>query len=127
MQLDLTDEQAAALLALPNRKIENDRYPLSPRIQTLRAILMKLRPAVIGVADEIRAGSPADDARQCRGGSRAVHGVVQSMRLPQRTRPRRAGARWYGPETPVPEWRARLVCSQCGCRDVDMVVTGAPR
>ena len=28
-------------------------------------------------------------------------------------------ARWYGPETPVPEWRGRLVCSQCGSRNVD--------
>jgi len=36
-------------------------------------------------------------------------------------------ARWYGPETPVPDWRARLVCSQCGSRDVDMVVTGRRR
>jgi hypothetical protein len=27
-------------------------------------------------------------------------------------------ARWYGPETPVPEWRRRLVCSQCGSRNV---------
>jgi len=36
-------------------------------------------------------------------------------------------ARRYGPETPVPDWRARLVCSQCGSRDVDMVVTGQRR
>jgi len=36
-------------------------------------------------------------------------------------------ARWYGPETPVPDWRARLVCSQCGSRNVDMVVTGQRR
>jgi len=33
-------------------------------------------------------------------------------------------ARWYGPETSVPEWRRRLVCSRCGSRSVDMVVTG---
>jgi Zn finger protein HypA/HybF involved in hydrogenase expression len=33
-------------------------------------------------------------------------------------------ARRYGPETPVPEWRKRLICSQCGSHDVDMVVTG---
>jgi len=33
-------------------------------------------------------------------------------------------ARWYRPETPVPDWRARLVCSQCGSRNLDMVVTG---
>jgi hypothetical protein len=36
-------------------------------------------------------------------------------------------ARWYGPETPVPEWRRRLVCSNCGSRcNVDMVVSGTP-
>ena len=35
--------------------------------------------------------------------------------------------RWYGPETPVPEWRRRLVFSQCGSRNVDMVVTGTKR
>ena len=36
-------------------------------------------------------------------------------------------ARWYGPETPVPEWHRRLVCSKCGSRNVDMVVTGTRR
>ena len=29
----------------------------------------------------------------------------------------------HGAETPVPEWRERLVCSACGSRDVDMVVS----
>ena len=43
MQLDLTDEEAFALLKLLTEKIENDRYPLSPRIQMLRGILAKLR------------------------------------------------------------------------------------
>jgi hypothetical protein len=42
MQLDLTDEEAAALLRLLNRAIEDDRYPLSPRIRTLRHIRAKL-------------------------------------------------------------------------------------
>ena len=36
-------------------------------------------------------------------------------------------ARWYGAETTVPNWRRRLVCSRCGSRDVDMVVTGTER
>jgi hypothetical protein len=33
----------------------------------------------------------------------------------------------YGAETtvPVPEWQERLVCSQCGSREIDMVVTGS--
>jgi hypothetical protein len=32
MRLDLTDEEAAALLSLLNRVIADNRYPLSPRI-----------------------------------------------------------------------------------------------
>jgi hypothetical protein len=30
----------------------------------------------------------------------------------------------YGAETPVLDWRQRLVCSQCGGRKIDMVLTG---
>jgi DNA-directed RNA polymerase subunit RPC12/RpoP len=33
----------------------------------------------------------------------------------------------HGAETTVPDWRARLVCSRCGSRRVDMVVTGTDR
>jgi hypothetical protein len=33
----------------------------------------------------------------------------------------------YGAETPVLDWRDRLVCSQCGEHQVDMVVTGERR
>jgi hypothetical protein len=36
-------------------------------------------------------------------------------------------AQRYRAETTVPEWRERLVCSHCGSRDVDMVVTGTVR
>jgi hypothetical protein len=47
MQLELTDEQAAALIRELDRIINDDRYPLSPRIVTLKAILNKLRPEPI--------------------------------------------------------------------------------
>ena len=30
----------------------------------------------------------------------------------------------YGAEMAVPDWHARLVCSHCGSRRVDMVVSG---
>jgi hypothetical protein len=30
----------------------------------------------------------------------------------------------FGAETTVPDWQARLVCSHCGSRAVNMVVTG---
>jgi hypothetical protein len=33
-------------------------------------------------------------------------------------------ARRYGAETSVLEWRDKLVCSRCGSRHVDMVVSG---
>jgi anti-sigma factor RsiW len=36
-------------------------------------------------------------------------------------------AQRYGAETPVLAWHARLVCSQCGGRGVDMMVTGERR
>jgi hypothetical protein len=36
-------------------------------------------------------------------------------------------AQRFGAETTVPEWRDRLVCSQCGSRNVDIVVTGTER
>ena len=35
-----------------------------------------------------------------------------------------AMAERYGTATTVPEWRERLRCSQCGGRNIDMVVTG---
>jgi hypothetical protein len=44
MHLDLTDQEAAAALTQEHNIIENDRYPFSPRIRTLRGILAKLRP-----------------------------------------------------------------------------------
>jgi hypothetical protein len=45
--LDLTDEETDALARLLSRTIDDDRYPLSPRIQTLKAIVAKIRPEPI--------------------------------------------------------------------------------
>ena len=44
MTLDLTDDETTALAQELHDIVENDRYPFSPRIRTLRAILAKLRP-----------------------------------------------------------------------------------
>jgi hypothetical protein len=44
MTLDLTDEETAALERLLGETINADRYPLSLRILTLKAILAKIRP-----------------------------------------------------------------------------------
>jgi hypothetical protein len=44
MHLDLTDDETAALAQELHDIVESDRYPFSPRIRTLRAILGNLRP-----------------------------------------------------------------------------------
>jgi hypothetical protein len=44
MMLDLTDEETDALASLLSRTIDSDRYPLSPRVQSLKGILAKIRP-----------------------------------------------------------------------------------
>jgi hypothetical protein len=42
--LELSDDEAAALIKELHDTIHNDRYPFSERIRTLRGILAKLRP-----------------------------------------------------------------------------------
>jgi len=44
MHLDLTDDETAALTQELHDIVESDRYPFSPRIRTLRAILAELDP-----------------------------------------------------------------------------------
>jgi hypothetical protein len=46
MTPDLTDDDKAALIELLRETIEGDRFPLSPRIKRLKAVLAKFdRPA----------------------------------------------------------------------------------
>jgi hypothetical protein len=33
----------------------------------------------------------------------------------------------YGAQTAILKWRERLVCSRCGSRNIDMLVTGTER
>jgi hypothetical protein len=40
----LADDEKVALRALLRRTIDDDRYPLSPRIRVLKGILAKLEP-----------------------------------------------------------------------------------
>jgi len=44
MPLDLNDEEAETLVRLLTKAIDEDRYPLSPRVRVLKEILGKLRP-----------------------------------------------------------------------------------
>jgi hypothetical protein len=44
MMLDLTEEENDALARLLRQTIDDDRFPLSPRVQMLKSILAKIRP-----------------------------------------------------------------------------------
>jgi hypothetical protein len=44
MTLDPTDDEALVLAQLLRRTIDDDRYPMSPRLAPLKAILGKLDP-----------------------------------------------------------------------------------
>lgn len=43
--LDLSDDEAAALIKELHTITDSDRYPFSERIRTLRAVLAKLGPS----------------------------------------------------------------------------------
>jgi hypothetical protein len=47
MNLGLSDQETAALTQELHDIVESDRYPFSPRIRTLRTILVKLRPEAV--------------------------------------------------------------------------------
>jgi hypothetical protein len=98
---DLTDEETAALARLLSDTINGDRFPLSPRVQVLKAILTKIQPEPPreplpplknyapprattarrrrrAASVEIRTGS-ANDPGQRRCCARSPHRVVQGL------------------------------------------------
>jgi len=44
LPLDLTDDEHAEIVRLLRATIEADRFPLSPRVRRLKAVLAKLAP-----------------------------------------------------------------------------------
>ena len=42
---DLTEDEAETLIRLVRRAIDDDRYPMAPRLDPLKAILAKLEPS----------------------------------------------------------------------------------
>lgn len=72
MHLDLTEEETFGLLNLLTETIENDRYPLSPRIRTLRSILAKFGPMAPAPPPPARPPTPEerDPSRRPRSRSR---------------------------------------------------------
>jgi hypothetical protein len=66
MQPDLSDEETAALTQELHDIVENDRYPFSPRIRTLRAILAKLRPEPVRAPLSPQVHAPVRATRAAR-------------------------------------------------------------
>jgi hypothetical protein len=62
MTLDLDPEEKLALAAELKRTISEDRYPPSPRVQTLKAILAKLEPPTVA-AEPLPTSKPRDRPR----------------------------------------------------------------
>jgi hypothetical protein len=47
MPRDLTDDDKAILIELLRETIERDRFPLSPKVKRLKAILAKFAPPAV--------------------------------------------------------------------------------
>jgi hypothetical protein len=50
MNLELDDDERAALVELITAEVKATRYPLSPRLRPLRSILAKLGPEIMPAA-----------------------------------------------------------------------------
>jgi hypothetical protein len=61
--VDLTDEEYAAVTAAVRRTIDEDRYPLSPRLNPLKSALEKLDPASASKPKEPRPPLPEAPTR----------------------------------------------------------------
>jgi len=64
--LPLSADEKLALTAALKRSIDEDRYPLSPRVQTLTAILARLQPAPAPLPPRRFYGPPRHTAAQRR-------------------------------------------------------------
>jgi hypothetical protein len=75
MTPDLSDEKTAGLTRLLSDTIDSDRFPLSPRIQTLKAILAKLRAEPVR---EATVSGKALRATASQGGPKAARRALKS-------------------------------------------------
>jgi len=87
MNLELSDVQAEGLIRELHNIIQNDRYPLSPRIVALKEILGMLRPEPERETlppqhhyETPSMGRYSDDSRGCGGGQRPSEAVLISPR-----------------------------------------------
>ena len=87
VRLDLTDEETFALLNLLVDAIEADRYPMSPRIRLLRAIVRKLGeigPVSPELAARLRRYAPPPPARRPTPAERDLNRAPRQGARPRR-------------------------------------------
>ena len=70
MNLELTEPECGALVMLLRVTIGADRYPMSPRIRTLRSILAKLEPSAPKAEPIPPPKPPGEPSMALRKGSR---------------------------------------------------------
>jgi hypothetical protein len=145
MDIRLSDEQTTALLAELDRIIDGDSLPAvaahsnvesNPRKDPTRAGPRRPVAAAKALRATVKGALPAARVNRYSGppatlGSTAAAQaqiIVWCKDCRHQVEPDAAVlAERYGAATTVPEWRNRLVCSQCGSRNVDMVVSGTSR
>jgi hypothetical protein len=80
MHLDLSDEEAAAITQELHKIVENERYPFSPRIRTLRAVLNKLRPEQVRKPlPLLKVYAPPSRGRYRRIGQRSARRIASAV------------------------------------------------
>jgi hypothetical protein len=144
MNLDLTDEETKALLRELDGIVDSDRYFLSPPHQDVTS-----DPGQDQTGAGARAPAAAEGVRAAAGYGEAAP-AVKRYTGPPATLGSSAAAQarlivWcrdcrhevepdpaemaerYGADLSVPDWHKRLVCSACGSKKIDFVITGAKR
>jgi len=87
MILDLSDEETRALLNLLIDVIEADRFPMSPRVRLLRAIVRKfceIGPVSPELAQKLRRYTPPPPGRRPTPEERDPNRVPRQGRRPRR-------------------------------------------
>jgi hypothetical protein len=132
MTLDLTDDEALALAQLLRRTIDDDRYPMTPRLAPFKAISAKLDPPkplpatpppLRGRYGTLRGQASATGMKPYRGPPMTLgNAAAATVRLIGWCRdcgrqvepdPGEMAER-HGAETTVLDWHARLALSGCG-------------
>jgi hypothetical protein len=72
MHLDLSDEETAALTQELHEIVENDRYPSSPRIHTLRGTQTRAGPRALAAAEGLCAAVERPIPATARLGARII-------------------------------------------------------